>query len=519
MSALVQEEGLLVRGLLSPTAYPFPCRSVELVETHISWVFLTGVYAYKVKKPVNMGFLDFSTLEQRRHFCHEELRLNSRLAGDLYIDVVPITGSHDFPEVEGQGEPFEWAVKMHQFDQAQLLSHQVDEERLQSWQVDRLADVIADFHERALRSTNGDPHGTAAITHQPALENFDVLERMLDEPARLERLAALRWWTETEYRALIPLFSARKSNGFVRECHGDLHLGNVAQIGDQIVPFDGIEFNEPFRWIDVMSEIAFLFTDLEHRGHRELAWRMLSRYLETSGDFAGLRLLRYYNLYRVMVRTKVEALRLGQPGVDEHERRFLQADIDRYLRQAESVIRPRTRALILTRGLSGSGKSFLSLRLLQALGAVRVRSDVERKRLFGLSANGCSGSDLGAGLYTAEATDRTFARLLDVARQVLEAGFPVIVDATFLEIDRIRPFRALASRYACPYRVVDLLCPEPVLRDRLARRSGDASEAGQDVLTSQLSKYGPLDDPYCVPIPSTRAWDGQDLLDSLHLKV
>lgn len=519
MSTLAQEQKSAVQGLLSPASYPFPCQSVELVETHISWVFLTGTYAYKVKKPVDMGFLDFSTLQRRLRFCHEELRLNSRLAGDLYIGVVPITGTPEHPQMEGQGEPFEWAVKMHQFDQAQLLSHQLDEERLQTWEVDQLADTIAHFHERAQRSTNQDQHGTAGLTHQPALENFEVLESLLEEPSRQERIAALRWWTETEYRALIPLLTARKSQGFIRECHGDLHLGNVAQIGDRIVPFDGIEFNDAFRWIDVISEIAFLFTDLEHRGHRDLAWRMLSRYLEISGDFAGLRLLRYYNLYRVMVRIKVEALRLDQSGLDDHERRFLQADIDRYLRQAESVIRPRTRALILTRGLSGSGKTFLSQRLLQALGAVRVRSDVERKRLFGMAANGCSSSGLGTGLYTPEATERTYARVIEVSRQILEAGYPVVVDAAFLEAERLRPFRVLASRNGCPYRVVDLLCPEPVLRARLARRRGDASEAGQDVLTHQLAKYGPCDDPFCVSVPSTRAWDGQDLLDNLQLKV
>ena len=520
MSTLAKNQPTLIRGLLDPGAYPFPCQSVELVETHISWVFLTGPYAYKLKKPVNMGFLDFTTLSKRLHFCQEEMRLNSRLAADLYIGVVPIAGTPEAPQVEGHGTPFEYAVKMSQFEQKQLLSHQLEEGRLQPWQVDSLADLTAQFHAVATPAQPDDAHGTPALTQQPALENFDVLESMICDPRRRERLESLRLWTEKEYEALSPLMAARKEQGFVKECHGDLHLGNVTQIGPRIVAFDGIEFNESFRWIDVMSEIAFMFTDLEHRGRRDLAWRALSRYLETTGDFAGLRLLRYYNLYRIMVRAKVDGLRLGQPGVDDSERRALEEDLDRYFDQAEATIRPRTTALLLTRGLSGSGKTFVSQGLLQTMGAIRLRSDVERKRIFGLTASNRSGSGLGSGLYTPEASEQTFKRLLELAEEILDAGYPVIVDASFLNPDRIKPFRCLAMGRGFPFRVMDLRCPTDVLRTRLVARAadaGEASEAGHEVLTAQLKSYRPLDDPFCIPVTSSLEWDPKDLLALLKI--
>jgi aminoglycoside phosphotransferase family enzyme/predicted kinase len=495
---------------------------VELVETHISWVFLTGTYAYKVKKPVNFGFLDFTSLPKRLHFCQEELRLNSRLAESLYLDVVPITGTAEAPEMEGSGTPLEFAVKMSQFDQKQLLSRQLQEGRLVPGQVDDLADWAARFHAGAVCSGPQDLHGTPEVTHQPARDNFQALEAMLQDPWRRKRLEILRLWTEREYLALTALMISRKEQGFVRECHGDLHLGNVTQIGERVVAFDGIEFNDSFRWIDVMSEIAFLFTDLEHRGRRDLAWRALSRYLEGTGDFTGVRLLRYYNLHRIMVRTKVDALRLDQPGVDPAERISLESELDRYFDQAEATIGPRTTALILTRGLSGSGKTFLSQQLLQAMGAVRARSDVERKRLFGLEPAAPSGSGLGKGLYSKEATARTFGRLLQVAGTILEAGYPVIVDATFLDLETIKPFRKLALGRGCPFRVLDLRCPTDLLRSRLSARAqnvGEASEAGQEVLTAQLMSYRPLDDPYSIPLDSGSAWDAADLVQQLQLKA
>lgn len=520
MTTCLQEQPALVRSLLNPAAYPGSdsCTEVELVETHISWVFLTGRFAYKVKKPLNLGFLDFTTLAQRLHFCREELRLNSRLAGALYLEVVPICGSPEQAQVEAAGEPFEYAVKMHQFDQSQLLSRQLQEGRLAEWQVDQLAVQTAELHAQVARSHPQDPHGTPAMVLAPSLENFDQIGPLLSSPRRLERQQALRHWTETEFQRLTPQLARRKENGQIRECHGDLHLGNVTQVGEDIVLFDGIEFNDNFRWIDVISEVAFLFTDLEHRGRPDFAWRYLNRYLELTGDFEGLDLFRYYRLHRVMVRTKIDALRLGQPGLDASERSALEADLDHYFIQAERTVQPDEPFLLLTRGLSGSGKSFLSQRIAQAAGAIQVRSDVERKRLLGLASTSRSESALGAGLYSPQNTNRTFERLLRLADTVLQAGYPTIVDATFLQAERIETFLALAGERQVPFKVLELRAPIEVLKSRIRQRASscdEVSEAGEEVLTAQLKSYQTLDQPYVLPVAGDLVWNQEVLSDLL----
>ena len=520
MTTVLEEQPDLVRGLLSPSAYPAACActEVELVETHISWVFLTGRFAYKVKKPLNLGFLDFTSLDRRHHFCQEEMRLNSRLPGDLYMEVVAISGSRENPVMEGSGEALEYAVKMHQFDQAQMLSRQLEEGRLDELHIDRVAELAGELHASVARSQATDPHGTPTLAHAPCMQNFEQLRELLRDPARLQRLTVLHKWTEKEFVALEPLLADRKRGGFVRECHGDLHLGNITEREGEIVFFDGIEFNENFRWIDVMSELAFLFTDLEHRSRRDLAWRALNSYLQVTGDFEGLPLLRYYRLHRIMVRTKIDAFRLGQPGLDEAEHEQLEADLDHYLDQADRTVHRARPHLVLTRGLSGSGKTFLSQGLLQVMGALRLRSDVERKRLFGLPPTAPSGSPLGAGIYTEQATEQTFARLRELAAIILEAGYPVIVDATFLQPERIEPFRQLAGDQGVPFVVLDLRASEAELRARIARRKHDsreASEAGQEVLTSQLTRYQPLEGPDCVAIDAERGWDAIEIWERI----
>lgn len=494
MSTLLEKQPPLVRGLLEPSAYPHSCGQIELVETHISWVFLTGTYAYKLKKPVNLGFLDFSSLEKREHFCHEELRLNSRHATDLYLGVVTITGREDEPTVEGDGPVLDYAVKMRQFDQNGLLDRQLAQGRLTQAKIDRLVEVTVHLHEQA---DSGRDHGTPALVQAPCLQNFEQLESLLPGEERLE---AFRRWTEEEFERLTPLMRVRQKRGRVKECHGDLHLGNVTEIDGEIVIFDGIEFNEEFRWTDVFNEIAFLFTDLEHRGRSDLAWRALNLYLELTGDYGGLRLLRYYRLYRIMVRAKVDAFRLNQPGLDEEERRGLERDIEHYFQQAENTLHCPPPNLVLTRGPSGCGKTYLSMGLLQQVGAVRLRSDVERKRKFGLPPGADSHSPVGGGIYTQAATEETFAQLLTLTIGVLEAGYPVIVDATFLAEERIRPFLSMAAEYGYPMVVLDINAPAPILKERLARRSGDASEADQGVLEKQLAHYRPLAAPYALAV-------------------
>ncbi|HKJ75901.1 MAG TPA: AAA family ATPase, partial [Gammaproteobacteria bacterium] len=405
----------LLQALQEPGLYDHPVAGFEVIETHISWILLTGSYAYKIKKPVDLGFLDFSTLEKRRYYCQQELRLNRRTAPQLYMQVVTLTGSPERPVLNGGGEPFEYMVKMVQFPQERLLDRLLQQRQLGPGHMDRLAAAVADFHDRIAVAPLSSAYGTPEAVQQPVRENFRGVRQSLDDPALGERLDDLQAWSEALHETLLPIFDRRRRKGFVRECHGDLHLGNIADLAGRITPFDCIEFNERLRWIDVMSEVAFTVMDLEDRERPELAARFLDGYLYHTGDYGGLRVLAYYKGYRAMVRAKVAAIRLGQNDLEPGARRRTMDLLESYIGLAERYTRPVPQGLFITHGPSGAGKTTLTQPLLESLGAVRLRSDVERKRLYGLAPEADSGSAVGGGIYSRGAGTRTYSRLAELA--------------------------------------------------------------------------------------------------------
>ena len=485
----------LLQALHDPGLYDHPVAGFEVVETHISWILLTGSYAYKIKKPVDLGFLDFSTLEKRRYYCHEELRLNRRTAPQIYMEVVALTGGPERPTLNGSGEPFEYMVKMVQFPQERLLDRLLQQRQLGPGHMDRLAAAVADFHDRIAVAPLSSAYGTPDVIRQPVHENFQGVRGSLDDAAMGERLDALEEWSDRQHETLRTVFETRRRGGRVRECHGDLHLGNIADLGGRITPFDCIEFNDRLRWIDVMSEVAFTVMDLEDRQRPELAARFLDGYLGYTGDYGGLQVMAYYKGYRAMVRAKVAAIRLGQDDLDPQERRATRRLLESYIELAERYTRPRPTGLLITHGPSGAGKTTLSQPLLESLGAVRLRSDIERKRLFGLAPDADSRSAVGGGIYSRDASDRTYARLAELAREAIGAGYPVIVDATFLEQERRDAFADLAGELGVPFAILDFRADPEALRERVRQRSaagGDASEADLAVLERQLQKMEPL---------------------------
>ena len=479
-----------------PRWYPHAAERVDVIETHISRVFLAGDFAYKVKKPLALGFLDFSTLAARRACCEQELRLNRRTAPDIYLDVVPITGSTAAPRVAGNGEAIEYAVRMRRFPQEALASAIAQRGVLGGAEVDALAGMVAAFHAAVPAAGSDAPFGTPARVSAPALENFDQVEALVAAAADIERLERLRAWTRDACRALAETFAARKRDGFVRECHGDLHLGNIAFIEGRPVAFDCIEFNDDFRWIDVMNEAAFLFMDLHERRFGPLAWRFLNGYLERTGDYDGMRVLRYYLVYRAMVRAKVDCIRGRQPGLDARARAGVEREYGEYLALAESFTTMSRPAVILMHGVSGSGKTTVAGALAGRIGAVMVRSDVERKRLHGLEAGARTGAAPDAGIYGPDANRATYERLRGIAGVIAGTGFPVIVDAAFLRRADRKAFRELAHESGVPFGIVSCDAAESVLRERILlrdARGGDASEAGFSVLQRQLAIREPLD--------------------------
>jgi uncharacterized protein len=507
---LVQQRGMIdqLAGMLAASGCV-----VERFETQLSWVLTAGTYAYKVKKAIRLPFLDFTALAARQFYCAEECRLNRRLAPDLYLDVVPVTvaaGSHVFG---GAGATVDYAVRMTAFDQDALWSRRLRRGALGSGEVDALAERLAVFHLAAARVSPDKPWGTPAHIARTEGASLAELDKLV--PPGMERgwLAELRALAGGHRHRLSAAFRRRRARGMIRECHGDLHCGNILTRGQQSTAFDGVEFNEGLRWIDVMDDLAFIVMDLGFHGEPGLAARLLSRYLEITGDYDGLAVLPYYRMHRALVRAKVLLERSGQEDVQAAGRAALRTAAQRYLRLARGSAAAGP-AIFITHGFSGSGKTTFSRLLVQVLGAVHIRSDVERKRLHGIAAPVPAVAGPPAALYSDSATARTYARLAALARRVVAAGWPVIVDAAFLCFAQREQFRALAAELALPFFLFDLRAPQASMQQRVRARAldgMDASDAGADVLERQQRRHDALtvEEAACAVVVETGA--GLDL--------
>lgn len=499
----------LITALQNPALYPHPVDGFQVIETHISWVLLTGPFAYKIKKPVNFGFLDFTSLQARQHFCHEELRLNQRLAPDLYLQVLPISGSVEAPQLGNTTAPaFEYALQMRQFPQSQLLGEMHARGELGSAHIDDLAEQIAQFHQHAPQVPASHVLGTPDAVMEPVLQNFEQIRPLLDDAADLQQLEALEQWAHCSFTRLRPLLAERKAQGFIRECHGDIHLGNATLLDGRVALFDCIEFNEPFRLIDVISDSAFLAMDLEARGLKSLARRFVNRWLELTGDYAALDLLNFYKAYRALVRAKVSLFGLAH-AQDDEQRDAILAEYRRYAALAEDYSAIPSRFLAITHGVSAVGKSHVSMRLVEELGAIRLRSDIERKRLFGEQGQADQGQ-LNAGIYGKDASLATYLRMHELAGAALRAGFPVVLDATYLKLEQRSAACRVAEACGVPFLILDCQAPDALLASRLQSRQQEAqdpSDATLAVVQAQQASRDPLSE---AEQPNRRLIDTQD---------
>ena len=516
----------LIAGLLRPAAYPHTViEPIRLVETHVSWVLLTGEFAYKVKKPLRLSFLDYSTLARRRSLCEEEVRLNQRHAPDLYLGVSVIGGPAEAPLVDGPGSPLEYAVRMRQFAAADELVALLAAEAVTTAEMGRLGVDIAHLHTSAAHAPPDGGYGHPDTVRRVTLDNFAELRRLpecVTEPGTLERLeAGLTAAFETRQQ----LMHDRRDTGRVRECHGDLHCGNVVRWHGRLTPFDGIEFDPALRFIDVVNDIAFLTMDLAERGRPDLRHAVLQAWCESSGDFAGLALLPYYECYRALVRAKVAALGALQAPVPSTRRDDAVTTCHRYLDWAGRRLAPRRPVLVLTCGLSGSGKTWLARAIAPPLGALHVRSDVERKRLAGLAPDEDSHSEPDGGIYTVEFNARTYQRLEACAAAALAGGESLIVDAAFLRRGERLRFLGLATAANAHAVILHCRAPEAVLRQRVAARSAarsDASEAGIDLLARQPSYWEGFDEfelAHVLEVDTSAAGAAEDALAGLRARL
>ncbi|MDO3721805.1 AAA family ATPase [Marinobacter sp. chi1] len=482
----------LIQALQTPELFDHPVSDFRVIETHISQVLLTGDYAYKIKKPMDFGFLDFSTLERRKHFCEEELRLNRRLAEPLYLEVLPITGTPQNPAIGGDGEAFEYAIKMRQFDQDQLLDGLQEQGKLTPELLTELAIQVAEFHESIPQVPADKPLGTPEAVYAAMQENFDQIRPMIDDKALLAQLDNLEDWTRITFEHHREQLAERREKGLIRECHGDLHLANITLFDGRVTVFDCIEFNEPFRWIDVINDLAFLLMDLESRNEYALANRVLNTYLEYRDDFDALPLLPLYKAYRALVRAKIALFTMANPSLSEDDKAALMQRYRAYAQLAEEYSVIPTPYLLASTGLSASGKSLVCATMAGELELIRLRSDVERKRIHGMGPLDDSKSSVGGNLYTPEATEKTYQRLVDVARELLAAGMPVVIDAANLKERERTLFADLAEEQAVPFALLHCEAPEELRREWIRKRYNDASEATEDLLDDQKSWYEPL---------------------------
>lgn len=470
---------------------------VEMRETHISWILLTGDIAYKIKKPLNLGFLDFSALEARRAACAEELRLNQRMMASIYLDVVPITGSIDAPEFAGGGTTIDYAVRMRRFPDDAMLDTQLAAGRVEAADMEQLAATLAEFHSGLPAASAASDFGDPITMQQSALDNFAAFAGLPDSSRMAAKLATLEAQTRRCCTVLQAHLIARKQAGRVRECHGDFHIGNLVRLASGITAFDALEFDPRLRWTDVMNEIAFLAMDLEVKQHLGLAYRFLNRYLQLSGDYAGLPVLAFYIAYRAMVRAKVKFILKAE---QENSTPAEDPEIIALLELAERYLKPTNPLLVITFGMSGSGKTTVARSLAERLPAIHIRSDVERKRMHSVDEFADTRSGVAAGLYAPDASAATYRKLEELAVRGLESGFSVLIDAACLRQAQRAHFSRAAEHAGSQLIILEVGAPVETLEARVRARgdaANDASEAGIEVLHYQLQHHEPLTEAEC----------------------
>lgn len=485
----------LLSSLLRPEAFPEPTTSVSLLQTHVSWLLFTDDHVYKIKKPVDFGFLNFTTMDRRRFYCHEEVRLNSRLSPDLYEGVIEIRETPDGALFDGAGRVIDYAVKMRRLPAERMLDRLLELEGLTPERVRELARVIAAFHLEAERGDDVGAYGKIDAIRRNWTESIEQATAFIPECVSQAHLVEIRSWADrfmTEHEAL---FARRRTDGFIRDCDGDLHLGNIC-LTDRFHIFDCIEFNERFRYIDTAADLAFLLMDLDFHGRRDLSSHLLEEYLASTGDRDLPLLQDFYQAYRAFVRGKVTALRLNDPSTPSEERSGIRDKAASYFRMARGyLLRPKLPlTLFITCGVMGSGKSTIARIIARELGLVWLRSDRTRKALAGARPSSGGTEEFGAGLYTPEMNQATYGELARLTDGQLTVGRSVVVDATFCRRADREVFRRLAAKMGARCVTIAVEAPRELLTTRLQRRHDegcDISDGRPELLEGQTATFEP----------------------------
>jgi aminoglycoside phosphotransferase family enzyme/predicted kinase len=470
-------EQRILKSLLKRSAYPEPVTSVRLIQTHVSFIFITDKLVYKIKKPVNFGFLNFTTLDRRRFYCNEEVRLNRRLCPDMYLGVVELRRTHSGATFSGEGEVLDYAVKMRRLPEERMLDRLFREDRVTVEDIRRIACTIGEFHLNAEHNEKIDSFASPDSITRNWEENFQQIDEFCAETVKDRDLRIIRQWVENFLADRQRLFAERISRGFIKDCDGDIHMENIC-LTDQVLIFDCIEFNDRFRFSDTAADIAFLLMDFDFQGHSDFSEAFLAEYIAVTGDHGIRPVLDFYKIYRAVVRGKVESLRLHDPNIPEIDKLAAKERAISYFRLARGyIIRGKLPlTLFITCGLMGSGKSTIASRLAVELGIGSLSSDQVRKELSSVPRYSHKFSDYGTGIYGEKLTEATYRKLLDEAETSISAGRSVMVDATFQrKKDRIR-FRSAAEKHAACFRIIMTTSSEKVVKKRLDARQANLRE-------------------------------------------
>ncbi len=487
---------LLIQQMLHPGFYPHGVTEpVRLIQTHASFVFLTGDYTYKIKKPVNFGFLDYSTLEKRQHFCTQELLMNRRTAPEIYLEVLPIVQTGDSFEFGSKLHnttsseiAVEYTLKMREFPQDSLFLSLLEHGLLTDQLMVNLGREVAMFHSTTISNSYIRTFGKVSQIRTAIDQNYLISQKYIGGPQTQTQFQETKDYTDAFFAENQELFELRIANNKIRECHGDLHLRNIALWQDKILLFDCIEFNEPFRFVDVMYDVAFTVMDLESRGRRDLGNVFLNTYIEQTGDWEGLQLLPLYLSRQAYVRAKVTSLMLDDAAISTAEKAEISQTAAHYYKLAWQYTKTRRGKLTLMSGLSGSGKSTAARYLARRTGAIHIRSDAVRKHLGGIPVNERGGQDL----YSDEMTAQTYGRLLELGIILADRGWNVILDAKF-DRQNLRSNAIIqAKSHGLPLQIIYCTAPIEVLRERLQQRRGDIADATAELLDSQQAAFEPF---------------------------
>ncbi len=500
----------ILKALSDPGIYPHGPESVQLIQTHISAVFIARDLVYKVKKPVNFGFLDFSTLEKRRYYCQEEIRLNSRFSEGIYLRVDDIYEGPGGITFEKTGAPIECAVVMSRFPANRELKNMLDNEEVDESTLLQVADKVAQFHLKAETSDHISKYALPEKISENLEENFEqawpFIGKTIELPSYREISTQAREFLVREN----DLFLDRVNQGLVKDCHGDLHTDHIV-ILDQVMLVDCIEFNERFRYQDTASDLAFLLMDLDFRGFPGFGKKVIERYIEKTGDSQCLKLMDFYKSYRAFVRGKVESFSLDSEEISLEDREMSRQTARHYFDLSRTYLRPPKSFLVIFCGLMGSGKTYLSERLAFRMGVEIIRSDIVRKRMFNVSENEHRLDKFGQGIYSLSATDRVYEELLRQAEQSMEQGASVILDAAFIDRDKRDQAQRLALKRDMDFLIVHCVAPEKIIEKRLKARIKDKSEPSDgrwELYHAQEKSFQPIgqdEREYCVEWDSSQA--------------